>query len=86
MYSSAGRTLERGSRGQRFDPAISANIKDIPSDSYLYDLPVVRHLQDMEELPISRHVTFLLERMALASQHLLKPLRYRWALIPKAER
>ena len=34
-------------------------VRDIPADSYLHNLPVVRHLRDMDELPLNQPVTFL---------------------------
>ena len=32
--------------------------RDVPTDSYLHSLPVVKHLRDMGELPLNKRVTF----------------------------
>ncbi|WOX55730.1 MULTISPECIES: AAA family ATPase [unclassified Methanoculleus] len=48
--------------------------KDIPSDNYLYDLPVIKHLQDMEELPISKHVTFFVGENGIGKSTLIEAI------------
>ena len=47
---------------------------EIPADSYLHDLPVVRHLQNMGELPISKHVTFFVGENGVGKSTLIEAI------------
>lgn len=47
---------------------------DIPTDSYLHDLPVVKHLQQMGELPISKHVTFFVGENGVGKSTLIEAI------------
>lgn len=46
----------------------------IPADSYLHDLPVVKHLQDMEELPIRKRVTFFVGENGIGKSTLIEAI------------
>lgn len=48
--------------------------REIPPDSYLHDLPVVKHLQDMEELPISKRVTFFVGENGIGKSTLIEAI------------
>ncbi len=48
--------------------------REIPADSYLHDLPVVKHLQNMGELPISKHVTFLIGENGVGKSTLIEAI------------
>lgn len=49
-------------------------VREIPADSYLCDLPVVKHLQNMGELPISKHVTFLIGENGVGKSTLIEAI------------
>ncbi|NMC79486.1 MAG: AAA family ATPase [Chloroflexi bacterium] len=49
-------------------------VREIPADSYLRDLPVVKHLQNMGELPISKHVTFLIGENGVGKSTLIEAI------------
>ena len=48
--------------------------KEIPKDSYLHDLPVVKHLHDMGELPLHRRVTFFVGENGVGKSTLMEAI------------
>ena len=46
----------------------------IPQDSYLHKLPVVRHLRDMDELPLTKRVTFLVGENGIGKSTLIEAI------------
>ena len=49
-------------------------VRDIPADSYLHNLPVVRHLRDMDELPLNQPVTFLVGENGIGKSTLIEAI------------
>ena len=49
-------------------------ISELPEDSWLRKLPVVRHLKQMERLPITRRVTFLVGENGVGKSTILEAL------------
>lgn len=48
--------------------------KNIPAESYLHDLPVVKHLQEMGELPIRKRVTFFVGENGVGKSTLIEAI------------
>lgn len=48
--------------------------REIPAESYLRGLPVIRHLQKMGELPISRRVTFFVGENGVGKSTLIEAI------------
>jgi predicted ATPase len=48
--------------------------KDIPPENYLHDLPVVKHLQGREELPITQRVTFFVGENGVGKSTLIEAI------------
>ncbi len=48
--------------------------REVPADSYLSDLPVVKHLQNMEQLPISKRVTFFVGENGVGKSTLVEAM------------
>jgi predicted ATPase len=48
--------------------------RDVPTDSYLHSLPVVKHLRDMGELPLSKRVTFFVGENGIGKSTLVEAI------------
>lgn len=48
--------------------------RDVPTDSYLHSLPVVKHLHDMGELPLSKRVTFFVGENGIGKSTLVEAI------------
>ncbi len=48
--------------------------RDVPSDSYLHSLPVVRHLRGMNELPLTKRVTFFVGENGVGKSTLVEAI------------
>jgi len=48
--------------------------RDVPTDSYLHSLPVVKHLRDMSELPVSKRVTFFVGENGVGKSTLVEAI------------
>jgi predicted ATPase len=48
--------------------------RDVPTDSYLHSLPVVKHLRDVSELPISKRVTFFVGENGVGKSTLVEAI------------
>ncbi len=61
-------------------------VREIPADSYLRDLPVVKHLQNMGELPISKRVTFLIGENGVGKSTLIEAIAVSMGFNPEGGR
>lgn len=48
--------------------------REVPADSYLCDLPVVKHLLNIGQLPVSKHVTFFVGENGIGKSTLVEAI------------
>ncbi len=57
--------------------------KPIPSDSYLYDIPAIRYLQENKELPLHSRVTFFVGENGTGKSTLLEAIAVAYGFNPE---